>query len=221
MERGEGELMEMTITGVGEGVASLRVRFCHPTILEEASLDVLAGLIYLEGEGIDTVVLIGHSLGDAVVIQVATLDEQVRTVVTLATQSYGTAPVSQLAPRCSILLIHREDRFPEVTLRPGGHVGRTKQQVCSRYLASLELDRDVAVPFSSIFTRFQSAELGVVAGQGTAESSSGLLHPTLEHLPHVLADGYGSGLAEEGPGLVAGEGLCEVVGSAPFVLGVG
>jgi fermentation-respiration switch protein FrsA (DUF1100 family) len=30
----------------------------------------------------------------------------VRTVVTLATQSYGTDVVSRLAPRCSILLIH-------------------------------------------------------------------------------------------------------------------
>ncbi len=90
----------------GEGIASLRVRFRHPTELEEAVLDVLAGITYLQGEGIDTLALVGHSFGGAVVIQAAALEEDAWTVVTLATQSHGTAPVSQLAPGCSILLIH-------------------------------------------------------------------------------------------------------------------
>jgi len=36
-----------------EGIAALRVRFRHPTVLEEATLDVLAGLTFLDGEGID------------------------------------------------------------------------------------------------------------------------------------------------------------------------
>lgn len=92
-----------------EGIASLRMRYRHPRELEEAVLDVLAGITYLEGEGIDTLALVGHSIGGAVVIQAAAQDDSVRTVVTLATQNFGTAPVSRLGPRCSILLIHGTD----------------------------------------------------------------------------------------------------------------
>ena len=91
---------------VHEGIASLRVRFRHPTILEEAVLDVLAGLSYLEAEGIAKVALTGHSFGGAVVIQAAAASPLVRTVVALATQSYGTDVVRDLAPRCAVLLIH-------------------------------------------------------------------------------------------------------------------
>ncbi len=57
-------------------------------------------------EGMDTLALVGHSFGGSVVIQAAALDDHVRTVVALATQSYGTAPVEQLGPRCSVLLLH-------------------------------------------------------------------------------------------------------------------
>lgn len=89
-----------------EAIASLRIRYRHPTELEESILDVLAGLSYLESEGIKAVALIGHSFGGAVVIQAAANSPIVRTVVTLATQSYGAATASKLAPRCSLLLIH-------------------------------------------------------------------------------------------------------------------
>ena len=94
---------------VGEGIASLRVQYRHPTRLEECILDVLAGLHYLETEGCDTLALIGHSLGGAVVIQAAAASPTVRTVVTLATQSYGADPAAQLGPRCSILLLHGQE----------------------------------------------------------------------------------------------------------------
>lgn len=89
----------------GEAIASLRIRYRYPTILEEAVLDVFAGISYLESEGIKTIALTGHSFGGAVVIQAAAT-AQVRTVVTLATQSYGAMPVSQLSSECSILLLH-------------------------------------------------------------------------------------------------------------------
>jgi fermentation-respiration switch protein FrsA (DUF1100 family) len=91
---------------VDEGTSSLRVRFRHPTILTEAVLDILAGLDLLEREGISAAALIGHSFGGAVVIQAAAQAPIVRAVVTLATQSYGTTPVADLGPRCSILAIH-------------------------------------------------------------------------------------------------------------------
>jgi hypothetical protein len=89
-----------------EAIASLRVRYRYPTDLVEAVLDVLAGLTFLHDEGIESFALIGHSFGGAVVIQAAAQAEDVRTVVTLATQSYGANPVTELATRCSILLLH-------------------------------------------------------------------------------------------------------------------
>ena len=87
-------------------IASLRVQFRHPTVLEESVLDVLAGVAYLEGLGVEAVALTGHSFGGAVVIQAAAASDVVRTVVTLATQSYGAAAVSELGSRCSTLLLH-------------------------------------------------------------------------------------------------------------------
>ncbi len=90
----------------GAGVASLRVRFRNPVILKETVFDILAGISFLENKGIDTIALTGHSMGGASVIQAAAQNPAVRTVVTLATQSYGVDPVTKLGPHCSILLLH-------------------------------------------------------------------------------------------------------------------
>lgn len=92
-----------------EGIASLRVRFRYPTQLIEAILDVLAGLTFLQDQGIESFALIGHSFGGAVVIQAGIQSENVRTVITLATQSFGTNDVEELATRCSLLLLHGTD----------------------------------------------------------------------------------------------------------------
>jgi dienelactone hydrolase len=89
-----------------QGMASLRVRFRQPTSLSESVADVLAGVAFLQGEGVEAVALVGHSFGGAVVIRAAAHAPAVRTVVTLATQGYGTDPVDRLGPRCSIHLIH-------------------------------------------------------------------------------------------------------------------
>lgn len=105
---------------MGEAIASLRVRYRHPTILAESVLDVLAGISYLESEGIKSIALIGHSFGGAVVIRAA-VSQVVRTVVTLATQSYGATAVSHLPPECGILLIH-------------GTVDRVLTPACSEYI---------------------------------------------------------------------------------------
>lgn len=94
---------------MSEGIASLRVHFRNPIELIEAILDVLLGLIFLQDEGIESFALIGHSFGGAVVIQAGIQSENVRTVVTLATQSFGTNYVEQLATRCSLLLLHGTD----------------------------------------------------------------------------------------------------------------
>lgn len=111
----------------GEEIASLRVRFRHPTVLEEALLDVLTGISFLESDGIETVALTGHSFGGAVVIQAAAISSVVRTVVTLATQSYGAAPASELAPGCSIQLIH-------------GKKDHVLPPFCSEYIYSIAQD---------------------------------------------------------------------------------
>ncbi|MFP4144010.1 MAG: alpha/beta hydrolase family protein [Phycisphaeraceae bacterium] len=89
-----------------EGISGLRVAYRHSTALLEATLDVLAGVAFLEREGIRKVGLVGWSLGGAAVVQAASLSERVRTVVTIATQSYGIEPARELGPRCSILLLH-------------------------------------------------------------------------------------------------------------------
>jgi pimeloyl-ACP methyl ester carboxylesterase len=89
-----------------EAIASLRVRYRNPTQLEESILDVLAGITYLQDEGIESLALVGHSFGGAVVIQAAAQSPDVHTVVTLATQAYGTDPVPELATQCSLLLLH-------------------------------------------------------------------------------------------------------------------
>jgi hypothetical protein len=90
----------------GQGISSLRVRFRQPKNLSESVADVLTGVAFLQGEGIEAVALVGHSFGGAVVIRAAARAPAVCTVITLATQSYGADPVEQLGPRCSMLLIH-------------------------------------------------------------------------------------------------------------------
>jgi fermentation-respiration switch protein FrsA (DUF1100 family) len=110
-----------------EGIASLRIRYRHPTILEEATFDVLGGIAFLESQGTEALALTGHSFGGAVVIHAASTSARVRAVVTLATQSYGTEPVSRLNPGCAILMLHGgADRI----LPPSSsqHVFRAAQQ---------------------------------------------------------------------------------------------
>lgn len=90
-----------------DGIASLRLRFRDPRDLKQAVYDVLCGLSFLGRQGIHHVALVGHSFGGAVVIQAAASNRgAVCTVVTLATQGYGTDPVTDLT--CPILLVHGE-----------------------------------------------------------------------------------------------------------------
>jgi len=94
---------------LSNGISSLRIRYRYPTDLDECIIDVIAGVKFLEYNKIQSVGLVGHSLGGAVVIKAAAaLPNIVRTVITLATQSYGAVEaVSQLGQEeCSILLIH-------------------------------------------------------------------------------------------------------------------
>lgn len=89
-----------------DGIAGLRVRYRDPHALLEAVLDVMAGIAFLQSEGVRHVALVGHSFGGAVVIQAAHLSDAVRTCVPLSTQTYGVDPAPLLSPRCSLLMGH-------------------------------------------------------------------------------------------------------------------
>jgi hypothetical protein len=89
----------------GDEIASLRIRYRFPNVLDECILDVLSGLIFLLHEDIENVALIGHSFGGAVVIGAAAISPLVRTVITLSTQTYGISPIIDLVDS-SVLLIH-------------------------------------------------------------------------------------------------------------------
>jgi dienelactone hydrolase len=93
----------------GEQISGLRVRYRHPSNLEESVLDVLAGISFLEADDVKSVAVVGHSFGGAVVITAASFSPTVKTCVALSTQTYGAEPASQLGPRCSLLLAHGLD----------------------------------------------------------------------------------------------------------------
>jgi pimeloyl-ACP methyl ester carboxylesterase len=98
-----------------EGISALRVQFRFPTLMEESVQDVLAGAKFLHSEGVEVLGLVGHSFGGAVVIQAGIALDWVKTVVTLAAQSFGAGTADKLAAHASILLIHGAD---DETLSP-------------------------------------------------------------------------------------------------------
>lgn len=89
-----------------DAVESLRVRFRHPTELDEAVHDVLAGAAFLRERGIERMGLVGHSFGGAVMAQAAVHLAEARALVMLAPQSQGADAVARLGARCPVLLIH-------------------------------------------------------------------------------------------------------------------
>ncbi|MGB9927766.1 MAG: alpha/beta hydrolase [Methanosarcina sp.] len=90
------------------GISSLRVKFRCPTDLAEAIVDVLIGIEFLKSENLRDFALIGHSFGGVIVVQAAFNEKNVKTIVLLATQSYGVSPISLLSEGTSVLLIHGE-----------------------------------------------------------------------------------------------------------------
>jgi pimeloyl-ACP methyl ester carboxylesterase len=91
-----------------ENVSGLRVQFRDPIDLDQSTDDVLAGLEFLAKSGITRVALVGHSFGGAVVIQAALRSPAVATVITLASQGFGTEGIEDISPR-PIYLIHGFD----------------------------------------------------------------------------------------------------------------
>ena len=100
----------------GRGIAALRLDFrihTFPGPMGDGVFDVLRGVEFLAGEGVDRVGLVGHSFGGAVVIEAGVQSGVVASVATLATQTAGAQRVAELAPT-PLLLVHglADDRLP-------------------------------------------------------------------------------------------------------------
>ena len=87
------------------GVTSLEVAYRRPGDLVPCVLDTLLGVEYLATMERTRILLVGHSFGGAVVINAGAASERVVGVVALSSQSAGTGPVAELAPR-PLLLAH-------------------------------------------------------------------------------------------------------------------
>jgi hypothetical protein len=94
-----------------DGIGTLRLSYRvlgSPGNVEEAVYDVLAAVSFLTAEETGRIGLVGHSFGGAVVISAAALSPDVTAVVTMSTQTAGTALTPRVAPR-PLLLIHGEE----------------------------------------------------------------------------------------------------------------
>lgn len=99
-----GDLAEKLKTGI----TSVRVNYRDPRSLQESALDTLSGISFLTGTGHTDIVLVGHSFGGAVVITAAPLNDRVKAVVALSSQTFGARNADQVSPR-PLLLVHGEE----------------------------------------------------------------------------------------------------------------
>ena len=112
-----GGLFPLLATDLGvHGIGVMRVDFCDrlsPGVVEYGVADVQAAKAELASRGVERFALVGHSFGGAVMITVAANDLSIEGVVTLSTQSAGTAGAARIAPR-PLLLIHglEDQRLP-------------------------------------------------------------------------------------------------------------
>lgn len=93
-----------------DAIAVLRVRFRRPGDLRACVEDVLAGMDWLAGRGLERLGLVGHSFGGAVAIAAGSRRPAVtRAVVTLSTQGAGTDGIARLRD-VPVLIVHgRQD----------------------------------------------------------------------------------------------------------------
>jgi pimeloyl-ACP methyl ester carboxylesterase len=110
-----------------QGTPVLRVSYRRPNDLDACCLDVAAAVQLVVGAGASCVVVMGHSFGGAVAVQVGVaLPSTVAGVVTFATQSAGCEVAGGLGER-PLLLFHgdRDELLPlqasEVVRAIAGH----------------------------------------------------------------------------------------------------
>ena len=93
-----------------EGVSSLLLRYRKPRELPASIRDTQAATAHLIAQGFERIALVGHSFSGAVAISAGTKYDAVVAVAVLASQTYGAAMVSHLAPRPLLLIHGTEDR---------------------------------------------------------------------------------------------------------------
>ncbi len=95
----------------------LHIRFRDALDIGEAILDVLAGINFLQSDRIQSIGLVGHSFGGAVVIQVAAAIPTISTIVALAPQNFGAEAIAQFDMKQSLLLLHgrKDDVLPALS----------------------------------------------------------------------------------------------------------
>jgi dienelactone hydrolase len=88
-----------------QGISSMRLDYRQPNEYPECLLDVLAGVVFLDGAGYGPLVLVGHSFGGAVVIGAGAASPYVCGVVSLSPQTYGAHMAGLLSPK-PLLVVH-------------------------------------------------------------------------------------------------------------------
>jgi len=88
-----------------QGITSLRSSYRQPNVFPECTLDLLAGVTFLQNTGYNPVILVGHSFGGAVVIAAGAASHHVRGVVSLSPQTYGANMAGLLSPK-PLLVVH-------------------------------------------------------------------------------------------------------------------
>ena len=110
---GRGLYQRLGETFAGSGIGTIRVAYRVPNDLDLCVLDVLAAAELAARRGARHFVVVGHSFGGAVAIQVAAaLGEMAVGVVTAATQTGGCEPGESLT--CPALHLHggRDELLP-------------------------------------------------------------------------------------------------------------
>lgn len=87
-----------------EGLSAMQVQYRNPRALEGCVTDVLEGIRFLRNHGSQRVVLIGHSMGGAVVVNAALRSSEVVAVLAISTQMGGmNDPAGLVRP---VLFLH-------------------------------------------------------------------------------------------------------------------
>ena len=95
------------------GVSSFRITYRHPNEIPDCALDALGAVSVLKGLGATDLAIVGHSFGGAVAILAGALSPDIRAVIALSSQVFGTHLVQMISPR-PLYLLHgtADERLP-------------------------------------------------------------------------------------------------------------
>ena len=102
----------------GKGITSVRLDYRIPSDLLECVLDLLAGVTYCKSEGCDSIVVVGHSFGGAVVIAGGASSPDVKGVVSLSPQTHGAGMAGMPGPSPALGGPRQGRHPPPLLLRP-------------------------------------------------------------------------------------------------------